>query len=328
MMRVLVTGATGFVGGEVCRVLSARGWQVRMALRTPRSGLPDYERVLVGEIGPQTDWSAALAGVDAVLHLAARVHVMRELAADPDAAFALVNTQGSERLAWESARAGVGRLVYVSSLKVNGESTQGRPFDELDPPRPADPYARSKAAAELALERVAASSGLETVVVRPPLVYGPGVGGNLRRILGAIDRGLPLPLAAIDNRRSLVGVWGLADLLARCIEHPAAAGQTFLAAETPDLSTPELIRALAAGLCKPARLWSVPPRMLGWIAAAAGMRPELERLCGSLQASGDKARGLLGWSPPVQLREGLERTAAAFVQGRAGAAIPGGSGRR
>jgi nucleoside-diphosphate-sugar epimerase len=322
MRRVLVTGGSGFVGAEVCRALSARGWRLRLALRRERPGLPEGERVLVGEIGPATDWGAALEGVDAVVHLAARVHVLRETAEDPNHAFALVNTLGTERLARAAAAAGVRRLVYASSIKVNGESTQGRPFCELDPPAPQDAYARSKAAAELALAAVAAESGLEVAVVRPPLVYGPGVGGNLALILRAIGLGLPLPLGSIRNRRSLVGVWGLAELLASCAEHPAAAGETFLAADRPDLSTPELVRHLAAGLGRPARLWPVPPGLLLALGTALGRRAELERLCGSLEVDSGKARRLLGWAPALSLEEGLRRTARAHADAR-----PGGPGR-
>lgn len=313
MKRVLVTGASGFIGGEVCRALSERGWQVRMAVRAQRPGLPDHERVLVGEIGTETDWTRALAGVAAVVHLAARVHVMREVAADPDAAFARVNVLGTECLARAAVQAGVQRFVYVSSIKVNGEATTGRPFTELDPPDPRDPYARSKAAAEEALARVARGGALAHVIVRPPLVYGPGVGGNLGQLLRALRLGLPLPLGAIHNRRSLVGVWNLADLLALCAEHPAAAGETFLAADQSDLSTPQLLRLLAAGLGKPARLWPVPPRLLWWLVAAAGQRAALERLCGSLQVSAAKACTLLGWEPPVPPAAGLRRTAQAAV---------------
>jgi nucleoside-diphosphate-sugar epimerase len=321
LRQALVTGASGFVGGETCRALANRGWRVRMALRAEQAGGPcadpTYERTLVGEIGPETDWAEALAGVESVVHLAARVHVMRERAADPDAAFARINTQGTLGLARAAAAAGIRRFVYVSSVKVNGEATAGRPFTEEDPPNPSDAYARSKANAEQGLARVAAETGLETVVVRPPLVYGPNVAGNLRRILGALDLGLPLPLGSVANRRSMVGVWNLADLLALCAENPAAVGQTFLAADQPDLSTPELIRLLAAGLGKTPRLWPLPPRLLHWVGAAVGRGAEVERLCGSLQVSAEKARHLLGWVSPVPLEEGLRRTARAYSEATA-----------
>lgn len=313
MRRVLVTGAAGFVGGSVCLALEARGWRIRVALRRAVPGALGYEQALVGDIGPDTDWAPALEDVEAVVHLAARVHVMREGSADPEAAFARINTQGTERLAAQAAAVGVRRLVYVSSIKVNGEATGGRPFTEADPPNPSDPYGRSKAAAEQAIARVAAGSQLEAVVVRPPLVYGPNAGGNLHRLLRAIDLGLPLPLGAIHNRRSMVGVWNLAELLALCAEHPAAAGETFLAADEPDLTTPDLVRLLASGLGKAPRLWAVPPGLLQWIGAVVGRRAEVERLCGSLQVSSDKARRLLGWAPAVSLDDGLRRTAQAYA---------------
>jgi nucleoside-diphosphate-sugar epimerase len=306
--RVLVTGASGFIGRALCDTLSARGMSVRAAVREPSSMTGDVR--VVGEIGPDTEWRRALHGVDAVVHLAARVHVMRDAAADPLAAFRAVNVAGTERLARECAASQVRRLVFVSSIKVNGERTLGRPFSEADPPAPEDAYGVSKLEAEQALQRVAAATGLEAAIVRPCLVYGPGVRGNLGRLLAMIERGVPLPLASVDNRRSLIGLTTLCDLLARCITHPSAAGETWLASDGEDLSTPELIRALAAGAERTARLVPFPPRWLELAARLAGARGAYERACGSLQADSSKARRSLDWRPPLSAMEGLRLTGA------------------
>jgi len=307
---VLVTGATGFVGPFVGAALRARGHRVRAALRrpTPTPGGAD-EAAVVGEIGPHTDWAGALEGVEAVVHLAARVHVMRERATDPLAAFRQVNALGTEALARQAAVQGVRRLVLVSTIKVNGEATGDTPFREDDPPAPADPYGVSKWEAEQALWRVCAETRLEGAVVRPPLVYGPGVGGNLRRLLRALAGGWPLPFGAIDNQRSLLGAWNLADLLALALAHPAAAGETFLAADGEDLSTPEILRRLGQALGRPARLVRVPPPILRLGGRLVGRGEELDRLCGSLRVDAGKASRMLGWTPPVSVDEGLARTA-------------------
>lgn len=314
MNVVLVTGATGFVGGEVCRQLLDRGWRVRAALRRSYELPAEIEPAVVGDIGVDTDWTAALDGVRAVIHLAARVHVMHESASDPLGEFRRVNVAGTSRLATQAATAGVGRLVFVSSIKVNGESTDGRPpFTETDPAAPSDPYGVSKWEAETELLNISATSNLEVAIVRPPLVYGPGVGGNLRRILRAVSSGLPLPFAAVDNRRSLIGVWNLADLLLRVLTHPQAAGETFLAADTQNLSTPALIRGLAAGMGRPARLFSVPQGLLAAVGRWSGRGAEMNRLCGSLEVNASKARTLLNWEPPVAVEDGLLRTARAYL---------------
>lgn len=310
MRTVLVTGATGFVGGLVVAALRARGLTARAALRRPGTlADPGVETRLVGEVGPDTDWDGALQGVDGVVHLAARVHVLRERAADPLAEFRRVNAAGTAQLAARAAAAGVRRLVFVSTIKVNGEATGERPFGEDDPPAPEDAYGVSKWEAEQALWRVAREAGLEAVVIRPPLVYGPGVGGNLRRLLRVLDAGWPLPFGAVANRRSLIGVWNLADLVVTALEHPGAAGETFLAADGEDLSTPELLRRLAAALGRPARLLPVPVRVLRLLGRLVGRRAEVERLCGSLRVDAGKARERLAWTPPVPVDEGLARTA-------------------
>ena len=230
---------------------------------------------------------------------------MRETANDPLAAFRRVNTLGTERLARQAAAAGVRRFVYVSSIQVNGNRTTGSAFSECDVPKPHDPYAVSKWEAEQALYRVSAQTGLEMVVVRPPLVYGPGVKGNFLRLLQVIEHGLPLPLASVKNQRSLIGVRNLVDFLTLCVQYPAAAGETFLIADGEDVSTPELIRRLAQAMGRSARLWPCPVGPMRLAARAAGKESAIERLCGSLTVDSAKARTLLSWTPPVPMAEEL-----------------------
>jgi len=312
-MTLGVTGATGFIGRCLVNRLAAAGTPVRALARDP-VGLPG-ELVRVGDLGARTDWREALAGVDAVVHLAARVHVPTDPAANSPAAFHEVNVAGTERLARACVEAGVPRLVFVSSIKVNGDSSPGRPFTELDPPAPPDEYSKSKLEAERVLRAVARETGLEVVVVRPCLVYGPGVKGNLERLLAAIARGVPFPFGAMRNRRSLVGVESLCDLLAHCAVHPRAAGEIFLASDGRDLSTPELIRALAAGMGRPARLIPVPVALLSTAARWLGAGATWERIGGSLQVDSAKARALMAWTPgPVE--PGLRRTGAWYRETR------------
>jgi nucleoside-diphosphate-sugar epimerase len=315
-MRVLVTGATGFVGHAlVQRLVTDEGASVVAATRRPRADLPpDVVTCSVGDISADTRWGAALEGVDVVIHAAARVHVMRENASDPLAEFRAVNVAGTLALARQAAAAGVRRFVLVSSVKVNGEETApGRPFTERDVPAPADPYGVSKLEAEQVLAEVAADTGLEGVIVRPALVYGPGVGANFRSMMRILQKGLPLPLGGIHNRRSLVALDNLTHFLVRTASHPAAAGQTFLVSDGDDLSTPELLRRTAKALGVPARLVSVPPALLEMTARVLGRGAEARRLCRSLQVDIAKAHAELGWSPPVSVDEALERTASAFL---------------
>jgi nucleoside-diphosphate-sugar epimerase len=239
---------------------------------------------------------------------------MRETSADPDAEFHRANAEATRHLAEQAAVAGVKRLVFLSSIKVNGEATAGRPFTEADPPAPQDAYARSKLAAEAALWAVSERSGLEVVVIRPPLVYGPGVKANFLRLMRLIAKGVTLPFGSAENRRSLVGIWNLCDLIACCVRHPAAAGETFLVSDGRDVSSAELVRLLASGMGRPVRLLPIPAGVLLSAAHMIGRGGPVERLFGSLQVDPSKADRVLGWRPPVPVEEGLRRTALWFVE--------------
>lgn len=285
-------------------------WFVRVALRKPRELTGGVESVVVGEINSATDWSSALLDVSVVIHLAARVHVMNDTSADPLTEFRKVNVQGTENLARQAAQAGVRRLVYVSSIKVNGEETAGhQSYTEQDMPSPRDPYGVSKWEAEQVLQRVARETGLEVVVVRPPLVYGPGVKGNFISLLAAVSKGLPLPLAGADNARSLVYVGNLADALIACATHPAAAGQTYLVSDGEPVSTATLVEKLAGALGCRNRSFYFPPVLMRTAAALLGRSAQVDRLFGSLQVNDEKIRRELGWVPPYTLEQGLRATA-------------------
>lgn len=310
---VAVTGAGGFIGREVCAVALARGDWVRGITRSEDRLLPEgVERHVVPEFTQRETLVRALDGADTVVHLAARVHVMRERSADPDAAFRQVNLDGTLAVATAAQAAGVRRLVFTSSIKVNGEATpRGQPFREGDPPNPVDAYGRSKLAAEQALAEVG-RAGLDVAVVRPPLVYGPGVSGNLERLMRLIQWGVPLPFGGIENRRSLVGVRNLAGLLLLVATHPKARGETFVAADGDDLSTPAMIRLLAEGLRCRTRLVRVPGPLFLLLRQLPGMRGIVRRLTDSLQVDAGKARRLLGWVPEVPASDGLIATARAL----------------
>lgn len=321
MSRVLVTGATGFVGRHLVPLLLERGYAVRAAVRRPDGLPPQAEAAVVANIDASTDWSAALDGVDAVVHLAARVHVMRDAAADPLAAFRAVNRDGTRRLAEAAAAAGVTRFVYVSSIKAVCDESRREPVSDATPPDPHSPYGVSKREAELALAEVAARAGLRTCVLRPPLVYGPGVGGNFRTLLELVRRGVPLPLGAVDNRRSLLFVGNLADAVERCLSHPAAVGRNFLLHDGDPPSTPALIRGIAGALGVPARLIPMPAGALALAARLAGRSAAWDRVGGTLVMDDRGIRDALGWVPPHDRAQGLRATAEWFnarPQGRQG----------
>ncbi|MFN7085993.1 MAG: UDP-glucose 4-epimerase family protein [Burkholderiales bacterium] len=313
---ILVTGAAGFVGAALCHALADAGHAVRRALRDPVPAPPHrrMQDVAMGEIGPETDWQAALSGVDCVIHLAARSHVLRETTADPLAAYRRINVLASERLAQAAAAAGVRRLVFMSSVKVNGELTRHKPFGEADPPAPQDAYGISKMEAETALRGVAAATGLELVIVRPPLVYGPGVKGNFLRLLDLVARRVPLPLAAVRNRRSMIFLGNLVDAIGVAALDGRAAGNTYLVSDGEDVSTPDLIRAVAGALGVPARLFPFPVPLLELGATMLGKNAEIERLTGSLQIDSSRMRRELGWRPRFSFAQGLEQTARWYLE--------------
>lgn len=311
MANFLITGANGFVGSALCADLVQHQHTVRAAIRSDSAWMAGLDNAVVGELNADTDWSVALQNIDVVVHLAARVHVMHDTVADPLTEFRKVNVSATENLACSSAAAGVKRLVYVSSIKVNGEETiGGHAYTELDTPSPQDFYGISKWEAEQALWRVAEQTRLEVVVVRPPLVYGTDVKGNFVQMLKMLDKGIPLPLASVENSRSLLYVGNLADALIVCATHPAAAGQTFLVSDAEEISTAALLRSLGEGMGRPARLLLCPPSLLKLAARLIGKSAQVERLLGSLQVDSGKIRRDLNWTPPYTLPQGLQATAA------------------
>ncbi len=309
--KILITGGTGFIGKATRRFLAEREIPVRTATRNLRdnSQAGVDEIVKVGTINSKTDWASALDGIDSVIHLAARAHVLREDSPTPLASFRAVNTDGTLNLARQAAKAGVRRFLYVSSIGVNGSITKRRPFCETDPVNPGSPYAVSKWEAEQGLTELHEKGRIEVTIVRPPLVYGPGAPGNIERLIKLIKKGVPLPVGKVKNQRSLIGVNNLASLLVACIHDSRAAGQTFLAADGQDLSTPELVRLLAQGLNRPARLWNVPVPALRIGAIMSGKIETYNSLCESLQIDATKATKLLGWQPSHDVHVGIQKTA-------------------
>lgn len=315
-MRILVTGATGFVGRHLCRMLIDAGHDVTAAVRKePYPPLDGVTVIDVGELSAGTLWRGALAGQDAVVHLAARTHVMHETESNPEMAYRRMNVEVTRRLATECALLGIKRIVFMSSIKVNGEATPNdRPYAAADTPAPEDAYGRTKLSAEKELAIATEGTSTEFVILRPPLVYGPGVKGNFGKLMHAVAAGTWLPLGMIDNRRSLVYVENLCSALIHCLESGKAAGHTYLVSDGEDLSTTSLVRRMAAALGVKARLLPVPTALLKLAGRLTGKGAAIARLTGSLRVDGSALGSELGWQPPYSVDQGLERTAAWFKQ--------------
>lgn len=308
-MTILLTGASGFVGNAVLQTAQQRNLKIRPVYRMTDSINGQSGAVLVSDLNGATNWSKALQGVDIVIHAAARAHIMREEALDPLAEYRRVNVGGTLSLARQAAAVGVRRFVFISSIKVNGEATApGHPFTAEDAPSPEDAYGLSKAEAEAQLKQVAEETGMEITIIRPPLIYGPGVKGNFASLISWVSRGLPMPLGGVsNNRRSLVGLDNLVDLILVCAHHPKAANQIFLISDGEDLSTTELLRRIGKALNQPARLLWVPVGAIYFMAGLLGKKRISQRLLGSLQVDIHKTCKLLDWKPPVAVYEGLRR---------------------
>lgn len=308
-MEVLLTGGSGFVGSRVAKRLLDDGHRVTAAVRDSEAKLDTrLECWRFEELTSDQHWGAVLEGKNLIIHCAARVHVMNDPAANPLNEFRKVNVDGTFALARQAAEAGVRRFIFISSIKVNGEGTSlGLSYRADDVPAPQDFYGISKFEAEQGLMKVAADTGMEVVIVRPPLVYGPGVKGNFASMVMLLGKGLPLPLGSIHNKRSLIGIDNLVDLIIRCIDHPAAANQVFLAGDGEDLSTTELLRGVANAMGKPARLIPVPAGLLQLGATLLGKKAMAQRLLGSLQVDISKTCEVLDWKPPYTVEEGLRR---------------------
>ena len=311
--RVLVTGASGFVGSALCRHFMACGFDVVATVRgLPATLVPGVDYRIVSELDTNTGWSnEVFTGVKIIVHCAARVHVMNDNAHDPSMEFRRVNTLGTENLAQVAARAGVKRLIFLSSIKVNGESSLSEaPIDETSPTNPQDHYGISKLEAEKALCRVAAETELEVVILRPPMVYGPGVKGNFLRLLKIVDRGIPLPFSLVNNQRSLIYLNNLTGAITACLTNPAAVGKTYMVSDSEIISTVQLITQIAYALEKPVRLWPCPLRLLEVASMLAGKSDEISKLLGSLCINSNKIRSELGWVPSYTLTQGLSVIAA------------------
>jgi nucleoside-diphosphate-sugar epimerase len=318
-MKVAVVGASGFIGKAITRDLTRRGHHVVAYVREPGCFFNAANLVYMKapELGPNAHWKFQPGcEINVLVHAAGRAHIMQDNSADPLREFRIVNVAGTENLARQAAQAGVKRFIYLSSIKVNGEYTQnGLSFTPDDIPVPQDPYAISKHEAENSLHQIAASSSMEVVIIRPPLVYGPGVKANFEWMMKCLYHNVPLPLAAVtNNRRSLVALDNLVNLVVTCLNHPAAANHTFLLSDDEDLSTAELLKRLGAAMGHPASLFYIPPTLLR-LGAIALNKPDIYyRLCGSLQLNISKTRQILDWTPSVSVDEGLRRAANGFFQ--------------
>lgn len=317
MNKILLTGASGFVGGAVCkRLLTTYPGELVLTTRDSLLDIPQPNVVVkISAIDSATDWSDALQGVKVVIHSAARAHIMNDQAADPLAEFRRVNAEGTLNLARQAQAAGIKRFIFISSIKVNGEQTKiNQPYKADDAPKPIDPYGVSKLEAEQGLQKLAAETNMEIVIIRPVLVYGEGVKANFLNMMKWLHHNIPLPLGAIKNKRSLVALDNLVDLIVTCIDHPKAANQIFLVSDGEDLSTTELLQRMAKALHKSVWLLPIPGFLLGLGAGLLGKHAMAQRLCGSLQVDISKTQQLLGWAPPVTVDAALSKTARNFQE--------------
>jgi nucleoside-diphosphate-sugar epimerase len=313
--NILVTGASGFVGGALVGTLLKHGCHVTAAYRRNIAHSLDADSVVVGNIDEKTDWSVALTGCKSVIHLASRVHIVQDKAANPLAEFLAVNLHGTANLAKQAAAAGVKRFVYVSSIKVNGEHTdESQSFNESSGPKPQDDYAISKWQAEQSLQLISQETGMELVILRPPLVYGPKVKANFAKLLTTVDRGIPLPLMNIQNLRSLIYVGNLVDAIITSVQHPTAMGQTYLVSDGEPISTPQLIQKVAEALNRPNRVFPMPITLMRGAARLIGKTAAIDRLTQSLVIDSSKIRNELGWQPPYTMAQGLQATAEWYRQ--------------
>ncbi|MDO8714704.1 MAG: SDR family oxidoreductase [Polynucleobacter sp.] len=311
-MSILVTGATGFLGRSLALHLESNNYLVRKAIRPNHSAmfrhLDQSNYAVVSNIDGNTNWTAALSGVDCVIHCAARAHLMDDITTNPYASYRIVNVDGTRSLAEQAAANGIRRFVYISSIKVNGESTnESFRFSHHDRASPEDAYGTSKWEAEQILQEISAKTGMEIVIIRPALIYGPGVKGNLGRLLDFVQRGYPMPFGAIKNQRSLIGLDNLVDLLQNCIAHPRAAGQTLLASDGEDLSTPELLRRIAKAMGRSIHLIPIPVIILKLAAKTVSKQAEINRLIGSLQVDMSHTQEILDWKCPTSLNSGIQK---------------------
>ena len=316
-MKILVTGANGFIGTQLSETLANSGHQVRNTARSIAPNSLITSEMITCDLESADNLDHLTTGCDAIVHLAGRAHVMSDDPATSESLYLSANVDVTRRLAQSAARTGVKRMILMSSVKVNGESTTiDSPFTSQDTPNPQDPYGRSKTQAEQTLWDVASASGLEGVVIRPPLVYGPGVRANFASLIGIVDRGIPLPLGSIRNKRSFVSVDNLIDCIATALQSPNAGGQTFLVSDGQDLSTPELIRSIASSLHKSPMLIPIPTALLKLAATTAGKRSAYDRLCGSLTVDIALTKQKLSWTPPFTVQDSLQRTVDAFIQSK------------
>lgn len=313
-MNILLTGATGFLGNHLVKSLADnKAVNLTAAVRRKAKWLP-IETIDVNGLDAVTEWSKALFKQNVVIHLAARAHIMRDEVAESLAEYRKVNVAGSENLARQAAAAGVKRFIYISSVKVLGESTSGEiAFNELTAADPEDAYGQSKYEAEEVLKKIAAETGMELVIIRPPLVYGPGVKANFLSLLKLCQLSLPLPFGLVNNRRSMVYLDNLVDFTIQCIDHPNAANQTFLVSDGQDLSLSNLIRIIRKAINKPAWLLPVPVSLFKLVGKLTGKMALVDRLIGDLQVDSSKAQQLLGWTPPYTIEQGIVETVNEFM---------------